>query len=276
MDVVNVLCTVYDKHGVLVTGLKPEDFRVYEDGRLQTIRYFSRETNLPLTVALMVDVSGSVRRFFEAEKDTAGQFLAAVLRPTDRALLVGFASTIVLWQDLTSSSEQLKTALERLRAIPFRGLPPAGAAMPGTLLYDAVHGVAIDRLKDVSGRKAMVIISDGLDNGSRLHLPDAVESVQATNTIVYGICYEGGFSGCSYLKQMADATGGRMFRVGKNAALSTIFETIENEMRSQYAILYTPTNRAHDGTFRKLSVKLIPKGLKIQVRKGYYAVKEGQ
>jgi VWFA-related protein len=270
VDVVNVLCTVHDRRGALIRDLKQADFDIFEDGRPQQIRYFAQETNLTLTVALLLDVSGSVRWFVEDEKRTAAKFLEQVLRPDDRALLVGFSSTVVLWQDLTGSTQLLGAALQRLRSIPFRGLPPLGQPMPSTLLYEAVQRTADEKLKAVSGRKVMVIISDGLDNGSRVHLNSVVEAVQATNTIVYGICFESGFSGCSFLKEMSEPTGGRTFQV-KKMPVAKIFEIIQEEMRSQYALGYVSTNRAHDGTFRKLQVRVLPKGLKAAARKGYYA-----
>jgi len=274
VDVVNVLCNVSDHRGALVADLKKEDFEIREDGKIQQIHYFARETNLPLTVALLVDVSGSVRRFLEEEKETAARFLKEVIRPQDQALLMGFSSTIILWQDLTPSAELLHAKLEKLHSIPFRGLPAEGQPMPGTLLYDTVFGTAMDKLMNVTGRKLMVIISDGLDNGSRLRITDAVRSVQMTNTIVYGICYGTGFSGCSFLKEISEPTGGHTFEVGKKTPLAEVFRRIQDEMRSQYALGYVPTNRAHDGKFRKLQVRVVPKGLRASVRKGYYAFKE--
>jgi VWFA-related protein len=270
VDVVNVLCTVHDHRGALVRDLKQDDFKIFEDGRPQQIRYFAQDTDLPLTVALLLDVSGSVRWFVEDEKRTAAKFLEQVLRPNDRALLVGFSSTIVLWQDLTGSARLLAEALQRLRSIPFKGLPPLGFPMPSTLLYEAVQKTALGKLKSLSGRKVLIVISDGLDNGSSVHLDSAIEAVQATNTIVYGICFESGFSGCTFLKDMSDPTGGRTFRV-KKTPVAEIFATIEDEMRSQYALGYVSTNRAHDGTFRKLQVRVLPKGLHASARKGYYA-----
>lgn len=274
VDVVNVLCTVHDKHGALVKDLRKADFEIREEGKPQQIRYFARETDLPLTVALLVDVSGSVRWFVADEKDAAAKFFEKVLRPDDRALLMGFSSTVVLWQDLTPSTSLLRSALERLRPVPFRGFPNAGQPMPSTLLYDAVYRAADAKLKDVAGRKVMVIISDGLDNGSRVHLDLAAKEVQAANTIVYGICFESGFSGCSFLKELSEPTGGRMFQA-KKIPLPKIFQTIEEEVRSQYALGYAPTNRAHDGRFRRLQVKVARKGLRVAARKGYYAVKDG-
>src|SRR5260370_23999082 len=182
VDVVNILCTVRDQRGALVTDLKQEDFKVFENGKPQQIRYFTRETNLPLTVALLLDVSGSVQRFVELEKNTAARFLETVLRPDDQALLMGFSSTIILWQDLTPSGPRLNAALQRLRSVPFKGLPAEGQPVPLTLLYDAVQAAANEKLKNVAGRKAMVIISDGLDNGSRIKHEAAIAAVQATNT----------------------------------------------------------------------------------------------
>jgi VWFA-related protein len=274
VDVVNVLCTVYDKRGALVQDLNRTDFEIRENGRRQQLRYFARDTDLPLTVALLIDVSGSVRGWVETEKDAASQFFKEVIRPSDQAMLIGFSSTIVLWQDLTPAVERLHTALGRLRAVPFRGIPLDGQPMPGTLLYDAVSLTAREKLASVSGRKVVVIISDGLDNGSVNHAEEAVAAVQTSNAIVYGICYETGFSGCAFLKGLAEPTGGRMFQAGRKVPLSQIFRTIEQELRSQYALGYVPTNRERDGTYRKLEVKVRARGLRVQSRKGYFAVRE--
>lgn len=275
VDVVNVLCTVSNKRGALVNDLKKEDFRIREDGKPQQIRYFARETNLPLSVALLVDVSGSVSRFIRTEKSTAAQFFKDVLRPEDHALLIGFSSTIILWQDFTSSPPELQVALARLRGVPFHGLPPLGQAMPSTLLYGSVYSTSREKLRTVSGRKAMVIISDGLDNGSPITLEQAVHAIQAANVVVFGICYENNrLSGCSYLKNLSEPTGGRMFRVDAKTSLEKIFQTIEEELRSQYSLGYVSTNPARDGSFRKLRVDA-PKGLKVDVRKGYYAPEAG-
>lgn len=274
VELVNVLCNVYDKRGALMNELSQADFEVREDGKLQQLRYFARETNLPLTVALLLDVSGSVRRFVDIEKDTAAQFLKDVLRSGDQALLIGFGSTMILWQDFTSSVPALASALTRLRAVPFRGLPAEGQPMPGTLLYDAVYGTAHQKLKGVPGRKVVVAISDGLDNGSQKKLEEAVAAAESTNTIVYGICYQAGFSGCAFLNNLAEPTGGRGFKVDRRTPLSKIFQIIEEEMRSQYALGYVSTNRAHDGSFRKLQVRVHQPGLRVRTRKGYFAQRD--
>ena len=126
----NVLCTVADKRGALITDLHKEDFEIREDGRKQEIRYFARDTDLPLTVAMLMDVSGSVRQALDAEREAAGRFFDVVIRPTDHALLLGFSSTLVLWQDFTSSTVRLRNSLAQLHAIPFRGLPATGSPCP--------------------------------------------------------------------------------------------------------------------------------------------------
>jgi len=274
VDVVNVLCTVSDKRGALVTDLEKDDFEIREDGRKQEIRYFTRETDLPLTIAMLMDVSGSVRSVLSDEREAAGQFFDKVLRPTDHALLLGFSSTLILWQDFTPSSQKLREALEQLHAIRFRGLPPVGQPMPGTLLYDAVYQTAKGKLEGIPGRKAMLIVSDGLDNGSHKHLDDAVEAVQATNTIVYGVCYDQKFFGCAFLDSLAKPTGGRMFMTGKKQTLEQIFRIIEGELRSQYSIGYVPIHREHDGKFHKLAVRVLTPGLRASSRRGFYAEKK--
>jgi len=271
VDVVNVLCTVHDRHGVLVNTLNKEDFQVFEDGRPQDIRYFAREANTPLTVALLVDVSGSVQSFVQDEKEAVAKFFEQVLRPDDDALLVGFSSTIILWQDLTGSTAKLRAALQKLKSVPFRGLPPLDQPMPSTLLYKGVQETALAKLKQLPGRKVMVIISDGLDNGSPVPIEAALQAVQMTNTIVYGICFESGFSGCSFLKQLSEPTGGRTFRVRK-IPIDRIFEIIEAETRSQYAIGFVSPNSAHDGKYHKLHIRLSAKNLAVEARKGYYAL----
>jgi VWFA-related protein len=271
VKVVNVLCTVYDSRGALVKDLGKDDFEIRENGKPQVIRYFARETDLPLTIALLVDVSGSVRKFLQAEKETAVEFFRKVLRPQDQAMVTGFSSTVVLWRDLTPSVPLLRDALEGMHAVPFKGLPKDGGPMPTTLLYDAVSSTAVNKLKDVAGRKAMVIISDGIDIGSRNRLEAAVRQAQTANVIVYSICYPNEHeSGCGYLKSLSDPTGGRMFDLGAKMPLSEIFRTIEDELRSQYSLAFVPIDTPNDGSFRKLQVKLGRKGLRVLARKGYY------
>lgn len=272
VKVVNVLCTVYDSRHALVKDLTKSDFEIREDGKAREIRYFSRETNLPLTIAMLVDVSGSVRSFLREEKDTAVGFFRSVLRPQDRAMVTGFSSTVVMWQDFTASVGLLDFALDGMHAVPFKGLPKDGGPMPTTLLYDAVSSTAMNKLKSVSGRKAMLIVSDGIDIGSRTNLEMAVREAQTANAIVYSICYPNPHeAGCGYLKSLSDPTGGRMFDLASRTPLGEIFRIIEAELRSQYALGFVPSSEGREGAFHKLQVQVRKSGMKVLARKGYYA-----
>ena len=239
VNVVNVLCTVSDKRGALITDLHKEDFEIREEWT-QAGNPVLRSRHR--SAAYRRHADGRERQCAAGHRSGArgsGRFFDVVIRPTDHALLLGFSSTLVLWQDFTSSTVRLRNALAQLHAIPFRGLPPIGQPMPGTLLYDAVYQTAMGKLKDVSGRKMMLIVSDGLDNGSRMHMEEALQAAQETNTIVYAICYDQKFFGCDFLKALAEPTGGRMFDAGKKRkSLGEIYQTIEDELRSQYAIGY--------------------------------------
>jgi Ca-activated chloride channel family protein len=271
VDVVNVLCTVRDGRGALVTDLKKEDFEIRENGKPRQIRYFARETDLPLTVALLVDVSGSVRGFLKSEKETAFDFFRVVLRKQDQAMVTGFSSTIVRWRDLTGSLAALREALEMMHAVPFKGLPKDGGPVPTTLLYDAVVSTAMNQLQGVAGRKAMVVISDGIDIGSRGTSEMAVRQAQTANVIVYSICYPNEHeSGCGNLTAISDPTGGRMFDLRAKTPLAEIFRTIEDELRSQYSIGFEPQNAPGDHSFHRLQVRVKRPGLRVRARRGYY------
>jgi VWFA-related protein len=248
VDLVNVLCSVRDKHGNYVKDLSKDEFEIKEDGHRQEIRHFAREVDSPLTVALLLDVSGSVSAIIGTEKAAASRFFSEVLRPGDKALLVGFAQLIAVWQDFTPSAERLAEALER--AGPF--VMPSGqvAYRPrgGTLLYDAVNLVAKDRLTKQPGRKTMVLITDGQDNGSLVNLETAAKAAQQSDAVVYGIHYVDDArpsprkaEGLSSLEKLAAPTGGRTFHVSKKTPLEAIFETIQEEMRSQYGLGYKST-----------------------------------
>jgi VWFA-related protein len=286
VDVVNILCSVRNKQGGLVSSLEKDDFLVTEDGKAQAIKYFARETDLPLTIGLLVDVSRSQENLIETERHAAAQFFSSVLRQKDLAFLISFGSEAELLQDLTGSPKLLRAALDELRiSAHVGGLHPGPvptASQPrGTILYDAVYLAAKDRLTGEVGRKAIVLITDGVDMGSRLKLEEAIEAAHKADAIIYSIYYVDpsayygryGFGGMSdsALKKMSEQTGGRLFRVGKKTPLPAIFDEIQAEMRSQYAIGYTPTNAVKDGGFRRVEVKTRDKDLKVQARKGYYA-----
>jgi len=290
VDVVNLYCSVRNKQNGLVNTLEKNDFDLAEDGKPQTIKYFSKETDIPLTIGLLVDVSGSQRNLIEPERRAGASFFSSVLRKKDVAFLISFGADSELLQDITGSPRLLQDGLRRLKLnAGFSGINsgpvPTMSHQRGTVLYDAVYLAANDMLSKEVGRKAVILITDGEDEGSTLSMKAAIEAAQKSDAIIYGILYVdrqfyGGFGmnyrGEGVLKQMADETGGRIFTVGGKNTLDTIFEQIQQEMRTQYAIGYTPTNSQKDGSFRKIDLHAHEKDLKVQVRKGYYAMPANQ
>jgi VWFA-related protein len=289
VNVVNVLCAVRDSKGKLISNLGKSDFEIREDGKPQQILYFTRETKLPLTLGVLVDSSPSQGRLIADEQRGAGIFLQQVLGRQDQAFLMSFDVNVELLQDLTGSVDFLRRALEDVHENgggSMQGpLPTAGG---GTHLYDAVYLAATEVLQKEVGRKAIILITDGQDQGSKLTRPDAIKAAQKVDTIIYGILYVdrafyggyGGFGGFGYsgegtLKAMAEETGGRIFRPRNDRELGETFEQISSELRSQYSLGYTPTNAARDGGYRRIDVKALPGGLRVQARKGYYAPTTG-
>ncbi|MFN7994494.1 MAG: VWA domain-containing protein [Bryobacteraceae bacterium] len=290
VSLVNVLASVRDKHGGLIGNLTKDDFTIYEDGKQQTIKYFTRETDLPLTIGLLVDVSASQRNLIEIEKQAAHQFFRQVLRKKDEAFLISFGEDSELLQDYTNSPKLLQTGLEQLRVNSGAsglgpGPVPTVSQPRGTVLYDAVYLAASEKLRREVGRKVIVLITDGVDQGSKLPIKDAIEAAQKSDVVIYSIDYAdpsayGGFGGFTFghvsdasLQKMSGETGGHVFKVDRKHTLEDVFKELQDEMRSQYTLAYTSTNPAQDGTFRKLDLKLADKNLKVQVRKGYYAIK---
>ncbi len=285
VNVVNIYCTVKDKRGALVTDLGKTDFEVLEDGKQQELKYFTRETDRPLTLALLVDTSGSMEEVLSIEKDAASQFLRQVLRPSDLSLLITFDLSVDLLQDFTSDTDRLEESLRRAR-INAAG-PPAGVQGPfpgkgtvGTRLYDAVYLASREKLGQEVGRKAIIVISDGVDYGSDTKEDEALEAAQRSDTIIYAIGiadpqfyqgYYGQYRGDEVLKKLARETGGRAIFPRKTSDLQDAFDQIAAELRSQYSLGYTPANAARDGRYRKLEVKLKRDGLRVQARRGYYA-----
>jgi Ca-activated chloride channel family protein len=277
VDLVNLLCSVRDQHGAYVKGLNKEDFEVRQDGKRQVITHFAREVDSPMTVALLLDVSGSVAGIIGTEKAAAARFFDEVLRPGDRALLVGFADLIAVWQELTTSIERLQRALQR--AGPFAD--PAGnpevRPRGGTLLYDAVTLVAAQKLQSLPGRKTIILITDGQDNGRIANIAKAVQAAHEADAVVYGIQYEDdergypGRNGMSALEKLSEPTGGRTFRVTRKMPLGVIFDDIGEEMRNQYGLGFRPPADGKVGEFHKLEVKSTMAGLKVQARTGYYS-----
>ncbi len=292
VNVVQVFFNVKDKHGALVPGLVKDDFQVLEDGKPQTIKYFSAESDQPLTLGILVDTSGSQMRVLDMEKEMGAMFLNRILRDNDQAFLINFDINVELGQDFTNSKKLLKEALEKTKintgagscgGIPGIGggpVPCSSSGPKGTLLYDAVYLSAHDELAHEVGRKALILLTDGEDQGSRYKIRDAIEAAHRADTICYVILaadrgfYGGMYSGASEMRKMTEETGGRVIDVGnKPDKLRDAFDAIAQELRSQYNIGYTPTNTNTDGSFRKLEIKTKP-DLKVQARKGYYAVQQ--
>ena len=286
VDVVNLYCAVRNKQNSLVSNLEKGDFSLAEDGASQTIKYFTRETDLPLTIGLLVDVSGSQRNLIEIERRASSSFFSSVLKKKDVAFLISFGADSELLQDITGSPRVLQDGLNRLKLnTGFSGINagpvPTMNKQRGTVLYDAVYLAANDMLSKEVGRKAIVLITDGEDEGSTLNEKAAIEAAQKADAIIYGILYVDrqfyggfnvGYSGESVLKHMSEETGGRLFQVDRRNNLDAIFDQIQQEMRTQYAIGYTPTNGKKDGSYRKIDLRTSNKDLKVQVRKGYYAI----
>lgn len=289
VNVVQLFFNVKDKKGALIPSQTKDDFELLEDGKPQTIKYFTAESNLPLTLGILIDTSGSQMRVLEMEKEVGGAFLNDILREKDEAFLIGFDVNVDLLQDFTNDIHRLKAAMNKTRIntgggggtiIPGGGGNPVPTGPPrGTLLYDAVYLAAHDELAHEVGRKAMILLTDGEDQGSQLRVRDAIEAAQKSDSICYvlmiadrGFYGFGGYSGDSEMKKLASETGGRVIEVGnKMDKLKEAFDQIAKELRSQYNIGYTSTNPNQDGAFRKIELRS-KQGYKIQTRSGYYAV----
>ena len=281
--VVNVLATVKDRNGRLVSTLGKEDFILSEDGVRQEIRYFAHQTDLPLTIGLLIDTSGSQKALIPEERRAGSHFFRSVLRPEkDLAFLMSFDRNVELLQDYTSSQGLLERGLDELQVeVPTGGFhpnPTGSKKQTSTALHDALFLAADELFRNQVGRKAVVVISDGFDVGSKVNLKAAIEAAQRSDVVVYTIQYMDrqftrGFyygSGTSTLKKMANETGGSFFTVSRNMRLATIFQQIEDEMRSQYSIGYSPQEDLGRSGFRKITLKSPRKGVKIQARSGYY------
>src|SRR5580692_98205 len=288
VNVVQLFFNVKDKHGMLIPNLTKDDFSIFEDQQPQTIKYFNAESNLPLTLGIMIDSSGSQRNVLDMEKEVGGAFLHQILTDKDEAFVIGFDTDVDLLQDFTRDVRRLQTALNKAKVnVNFGGGPPGlgggpipQSYSPGTLLYDAVYLSAHDMLAKEVGRKAMILLTDGQDEGSKLKIQEAIEAAQKADSIVYVLlCADRGFyggfgmgySGEGEMRKLTEQTGGRVINVGnKFDKLKEAFDQIAAELRSQYSIGYTSTNAVLDGTYRKLEIKS-KQNYKIQTRAGYYA-----
>jgi VWFA-related protein len=336
VKVVTLPVTVRDKKGQIVRNLTKDDFVLQEDGRPQAIKYFTQDTNLPLTLGLLVDTSLSQRNVLDQERSASKVFLDQMLTDAkDKAFLIHFDREVELLQDLTSSHEKLEAALQLLNApqlehaggssdpqssdpqsSPGNGQPQMHRG-GGTLLYDAIFLASNELMKKQQGRKALIVLSDGDDRGSKESLQSAIEAAQRADTVVYSILFAdknqnngfggpgggrshigfpgGGWPGGGYpggggggrgsgrypqephvdgkkiLDQISKATGGRLYEVSKKQAIDQIYDSIAEELRTQYNLGYTPDKSNTENGYHKISLVAKQKDLVVQTRDGYYA-----
>jgi len=313
VKLVNVLATVRNKHGDIVRNVTKDDFQLEEDGRPQTIRYFSQESNLPLTLGLLVDTSESQRRVLDDERTASYSFLDHVLREDDKAFVIHFDREVELLQDLTSSHEKLESSLKLLDSTKDDsggygggsgqgGGGSRGRGGAGTLLYDSIYLASNELMKKQQGRKAVVVLTDGVDHGSKESIVTAIESAQRADTLVYSIYFTGeeggggfgrggGFGGPrlgggglgggrhrfpqeerpdgkKVLQRISQETGGHFFEVTKKDPIDQIYSEIEQELRNQYSLGFTPDNS--DSGYHKIHLATKQKDQVVQARDGFY------
>ena len=281
-QLVNVYLSASDKNGY-ITNLKKDDCGVYDNHELQKIKNFTQEKNLPLTIGILLDTSGSQQNVLPLEKESGATFLKDVLTPKDEAFLISFDINIDLLADYTNSPGEIRRAMNKaqINTGATSGGITGNARTGGTHLYDAVYLAAAEKLRAEAGRKILVLLTDGGEQGSQETLKTATEAAQKANAIIYVILiadrgfYSGfgmGYSGDRDMQQLAHDTGGRVINVGNNGKkLEEAFDQIQDELRTQYHLSYDPTSKVLDGKFRTIQVDC-GKGVKIQARKGYYAI----
>jgi VWFA-related protein len=311
VNVVNVLASVHDKDGKVVSSLVQDDFSIEEDGRAQAIQYFARQSDLPLTLGLLVDTSGSESKNIAAERRASYKFFDQVVREDkDKAFLIHFDREVELLQDLTSSKTQLDKGLDGLTDDQLTrrnsGGQGGGQRFGGTALYDAVLLASDELMKKQQGRKAVILFSDGEDNGSKVTLSRAIESAQRADTLVYSVRfydrnagapispgfgrgrrggggfpggggggYPGGYpnadraDGKKVLQEISSETGGEYFEVSGGMTLDKIYARIQDELRNQYSLGYTSDQTG--AGYRRIKVIAKGKNLTVQTREGYYA-----
>ena len=274
---VAISAVVKSKDGEAKTGLTKDDFVLKQDGKEQPIRFFSRGSDLPLSLALMVDTSGSQQTFIGDEALASDVFFETMLgRPEDRAMLVQFDNSILELKGMTNSASALHFALSHVSQ--------RGSGSGGTLLYDAIYEVAKKVLANEKGRKAMVILTDGGDNGSHRTIDEAIEQAQRADVQIYSVLYSMQNSltatytgrapefdsGLAALQKMSESTGGHVFTVSRTLSLREIFEKIGQDLRLQYELGYKPPPDTQPNSYHKLELKAKDKKLTVQARKGFF------
>lgn len=285
-NIVDLFATVRDKRHEIISNLTQDEFKIYEDGVEQKIAYFSKDMNLPVTLGILIDTSLSQERLLPAEQEAASRFLKEVLRPKDLAMVMSFDTDPDLLADFTEDTGILNRAIQRTQInTDNTGIGGTAGTIPdndpkGTVLYDAIYLASHDELAGEAGRKAIIVLTDAQDEGSKLSLNDAIESAQRADTVIHVLLladpggYFGfgiGYTGGMVAQKMADETGGRVINVHNENSLEKAFDQISEELRSQYVLGYYSTNTKHDGTFRKVEIKVDRPDMKVLARRGYYA-----
>jgi len=291
VDLVTVACSVMDRDGALVSKLGVDDFVLTDNGAPQQIKQLWRDVDLPLTVGLIVDVSGSQMGLVNKHKRTMTEFLSKVLGPDDRAFLVTVGPDVRLVTDFTNSVDELQRGVDSIDTRQSAGVQLGDPCRDGrhrfqrgcggTALWNAVWASSRLKMKGQPGRKALIIVSDGMDTGSKHHLGDAIEAAQGADTIVYAIKYVSPMVAISPtmavltafshgMKRLSEETGGEQFG-SPHGGPGEIFAKIEQELRSQYVIAFSPAENVHDGKYHKLVVKTKRADWRVRARKGYYS-----
>ncbi|HUK54933.1 MAG TPA: VWA domain-containing protein [Candidatus Binatia bacterium] len=283
VNLINLFVTVRDKHNAILGDLGKSDFRIFEDGQEQKIEFFNKELNLPLTMAILVDTSGSMQRMLPAEQETASRFFSRVITKGDLATIISFDKDSDLLTDFTGSVAELERGLNRARINDAGPMITPGTVPDrnprGTVFYEAIYLAAREKLSSEVGRKAIIALTDAVDEGSRIKLDEAIEAAQRVDAVVHVLLlsdpafYFWGGSGAGVAKKIADETGGRMIEVHGEKHLPEAFDQLVQELRSQYVLGYYPSNTTKDGHFRKIKIEVTRPDSKILARKGYYAPK---
>jgi VWFA-related protein len=277
---VEVFATVRDRHNAILENLTKDDFKIFEDGVPQQITYFGKESDMPITLAILMDTSYSMNNILGAEKDAAADFVHEIMRKKDEAIVMSFDTDEDLLADFTEDPAVLTRAINRAEInVDASGIGGTPGTVPsqtgGTNLYDAVYLACHDELANEAGRKAIIVLSDAEDTGSKMSIDEAIESAQRTDAVIHVILISdpGASEGYGYgvAVKMARETGGRVIPVHNDKTMNKAFDEIAEELRSQYVLGYVPSNAAHDGTYRKIKVETTDPGTKILSRKGYYA-----
>lgn len=281
VQLVNLFATVRDGKRRLIPDLAREEVRVFEDGQEQKVEFFQRQTDLPLTIGLLIDTSISQEHTLSIEQEAATRFFQRVLQPKDLAMVMSFDVDVTLLAGFTNDVDRLGRAIGRAHInAPYSpinpGPLPPGLQSGGTNMFDAIYLACTDQLARETGRKALIVITDADDTGSKIALKEAVEVAQRTDTVIHIILiadtrYYRKDAGTA--RKFADETGGRVIEPRDEQKLSEAFDQIAEELRSQYTIGYTPSNPKRDGSYRKIKLETTRKDTKALTRKGYYAPK---